>query len=150
RVLHSPPDVRGTGTWRIHFSPDGALLASTSPAGVRLWDVAAARDLAGLPTGMCSGVVFAPDGSALYTRSAAGLERWPIQPEPAGLAIGPRQHVMALPWTGSTGTLCPAADGKLAANLRDEGTIVLLDPRDPAKAVTLPGHVATMNSLAAS
>jgi WD40 repeat protein len=99
---------------------------------------------------MCSGVVFAPDGRALYTRSAAGLERWPIQPEPAGLAIGPRQHVMALPWRGTTGTLCPAADGKLAANLRDEGTIVLLDPRDPATAVTLPGHVATMNSLAAS
>jgi serine/threonine protein kinase/WD40 repeat protein/tetratricopeptide (TPR) repeat protein len=148
RVLRTPREPRH-GTWAMHFSPDGTLLATTGGGGARLWDVVTGREVADLATGTCSGVVFAADGGALFTRTAAGLERWPIRANATGIAIGPRQHVVPLEWTDFSGTLRPAGD-KLAANLRNEGVVVLLDPKDPARAVKLPGHTGSTNGLAVS
>jgi serine/threonine protein kinase/WD40 repeat protein len=170
RFLRAPPPPHDT-TWTIDFSPDGQLLVTAGAGGARLWDVARGRDLAHLPTGMCSGAVFAPDGKALYTRSAAGVQRWPLRSAkvsgpfaantghpPAGkdpdtfidLAIGPPDAIAQLPLTGHTGTLVAAPDGKLAANLRAEGTVLLFDPADPGNAVQLPDHVGSTNRLAVS
>src|SRR5262249_5172621 len=59
RVLRTPRERRD-GTWSMHFSPDGSLLAVAGGGGGRIWEVATGRDLADLPTGICSGVVFSP------------------------------------------------------------------------------------------
>jgi serine/threonine protein kinase/WD40 repeat protein len=149
RVLRTPREPTQGGTWAMHFSPDGTLLATTGGGGARVWDVATGRDLADLPTGNCSGVVFAADGRALFTRTALGLERWPIHTNATGISIGSRAPVAPLEWTGLHGTL-RLAGGKLAANLREEKVVVLLDPQQPAKAVVLPGHTGSTNRLAVS
>jgi eukaryotic-like serine/threonine-protein kinase len=153
RVLRTPREPN-SGTWQMHFSPDGSLLATTGGGGARIWDVATGRDLADLPTGICSGIVFAGDGRTLFTRTAAGLERWPIRADATGLTIGPLQRVAALEWAGDNGTfaheaLAPAGQ-KLVANLRSEGVVVLLDPQDPAGTVKLPDHIRPSNALAVS
>jgi eukaryotic-like serine/threonine-protein kinase len=148
RVLCTPREPKH-GTLAMHFSPDGTLLATTGAGGARLWDVATGRDVADLPTGHCSGVVFPADGGAVFTRSAAGLERWPIHRDATGVTVGPRRHVAPLASREFHGTLSPAA-GRLAANLRDEGTVVLLDPQDPGKAVKLAGHEGSTNRLTVS
>jgi WD40 repeat protein len=152
RVLHTPRgagDSARFGTTALAFSPDGALLATAGVGGARLWDVATGRDVADLPTGSCSGVAFAPGGSALYTRTATGIDRWPIRASPPGVEVGPRQHIVGLPCVGYEDTLCPAGS-KLVANVRKEGTVLLLDPDDPTRPVKLTGHTASAYHLAAS
>jgi WD40 repeat protein len=57
---------------------------------------------------------------------------------------------VTLSLTGHTGTLVRADGNKLAANLRDEGTVLLLDPDDPGNAVKLPGHTGSTNRVAVS
>jgi WD40 repeat protein len=149
RVLHTPREL-SYGTWEAHFSPDGTLLATTGGGGARVWDVAAGRDVADLPTGACSGVVFTPDGGALFTRTAAGLTRWPVRAGAGALRVGPPERLARLPFSGHPETLVPADGGKLAANLRAEGTVLVLRPDDPARAVRLRGHKNSTNRLAVS
>jgi serine/threonine protein kinase/WD40 repeat protein len=148
RVLRTPGAPRH-GTLVLGFCPGGSLLATSGAGGARIWDVVTGRDVAGLPTGYCSGVVFSGDGGALFTRTAAGLERWPISRGADGIAIGPRQSVARLEWTSFFGTLAPAG-GKLAANLRDEKVIALFDPQDPARTVKVLGNIGSTNDLAVS
>jgi serine/threonine protein kinase/WD40 repeat protein len=149
RVFSSPSPPNDT-TWTMQFSPDGALLVTTGAGGMRLWDVARGLDVANLPSGMCSGAVFAPDARALFTRTTEGVVRWPIRVQKDAWHIGPPEQIAPLPQTGHTGTLVVAADGKLAANLRGEGTVLLFDPNDPSKSITLAGHIGSTNRLAAS
>jgi serine/threonine protein kinase/WD40 repeat protein len=148
RVLRTPREPRH-GTWQVHFSPDGRWLATTGGGGARIWDVATGRDIADMPTGICSGVVFAPNGKALFARTAAGLERWPIRENATKIAIGPPEKLALLEFTDLYGTLVPAGD-KLAANLRKEGVVVLLDPQALANVVKLPRHTGTTNDLSVS
>jgi serine/threonine protein kinase/WD40 repeat protein len=148
RILRCPHETQG-GTWQIHFSPNGTLLATTGGGGARIWDAYTGQDVADLPTGICSGAVFAPDGKALFTRTAAGLERWPIHVGTNNIAIGERQQVAPLEWVADHGTfasetLVPAGS-KLAANLRTEGVVLLLDPQHPNQAVRLPGLAGSRN-----
>jgi WD40 repeat protein len=149
RVLPTPREPVHA-TWAVHFSPDGALLATAGDGGARVWDVAAGRDVADLPTGSCSGVVFAPDGGALFTRTAAGLTRWPVRAGAGALRIGPPERLARLPFSGHPETLVPADGGKLAANLRAEAAVLVLSPGDPARAVKLRGHKGSTNRLAVS
>jgi serine/threonine protein kinase/WD40 repeat protein/Flp pilus assembly protein TadD len=149
RFLRSPPATNDT-TWTMDFSPDGRLLAAAGAGGMRLWDVSACREVAALPTGMCSGAVFAPDGRTLFTRSSAGVLRWPVHIEGGMLGIGPPALVSAIPFSAHRGTLVAAAGGKLAANVLHDETVMLLDPDSPAAAVTVHRHRDSTNQLSVS
>jgi serine/threonine protein kinase/WD40 repeat protein len=147
QVLRTPRES-SYGTWATDFSPDGALLATAGAGGARIWNVATGRDIADLPTGICSGVVFDADGS-LFARTEAGLERWPFRVDAETLTIGPRERIVPLERNNLYGTLRPAA-GKLAANLRAEKVVAIFDPRKPDDIVKLPGHTGSTNDLAVS
>src|SRR5262249_3211519 len=139
RGLRSPLGP-GYRTWGATCSPDGTSLAQFDDSCTSLWQVTTGRSFATLSTDMCACAVFAPDGSALFARCAVGLERWPIARDAASLRIGPPQLVTSLPWDIQFGTLASSPGGKLAANLREKGAVVVFDPRDPAGVIELPGH----------
>src|SRR5262249_46919349 len=87
----------GKGPWSSDFSLDGRLLASASSDGVRLWDVAAGKEIAWLPIGDSVSVRFYPSDGSLLTCGPAGIYRWPVQADPAGgkggLRVGQPQTV---------------------------------------------------------
>jgi serine/threonine protein kinase/WD40 repeat protein len=148
RVLHSPlGSIRVLGA---DFNPDGTLLVQVSGAGATLWNVADGRTITTLPTGPCNAAVFSLDGSALFTRSAVGIQRWAIVTKSNGLVFGPPELVATLPWEAPYSTLERASNGMLAAGLREEGAVCLLDPRKPKEVIKLRGHTGSGYWLAAS
>ena len=70
------PLVRG-----LAFSDDGKLLAGLSDGAVRIWDLAAAKEVhagtlkGGTSTGRPA-LAFAPDGNSLFVTDVAGIVRW--------------------------------------------------------------------------
>jgi formylglycine-generating enzyme required for sulfatase activity len=78
------------------------------------------------------------------------VQAWPLEADGTTLHVGPPRRLTRWPFTGENGTLVAAADGKLAANLRDQGTVQLLDPADPEHAVPLAGHMGATNHVTAS
>src|SRR5206468_3545003 len=96
RTLHDQGS--GNRVWSTSFSPDSRLLASASSDGVRLWDLATAKEIAWLSRiGDSLSVDFHPDDGSLITCGPAGVYRWPLRPDPEGavgsLRLGPPQPV---------------------------------------------------------
>jgi WD40 repeat protein len=132
----------GRSAWNVDFSPDGRLMASASDDGVRLWDVAAAREVARLPTEGSRSAIFHPDGKSLITSGPTGLYRWRIEPDPTaatgGIRISPPQVLVPL-----TGLLyaCLSRDGQTLAVVQEHaGQAYVLDPENPSQRVLLQGQ----------
>jgi serine/threonine protein kinase/WD40 repeat protein len=109
-VLHQ--DTVGVG-----FSADGALLATTGD-GLRLWDAAAARELAHLDLGPCKSAAFHPRGHTLCVSGGRGLSLLPLREETEaggpGRVLGPPR----LLWEAGPAMLpaaCYNRDGRLLA-----------------------------------
>jgi WD40 repeat protein len=103
---------------RVDFSPDSRLMAVASGDGVRLWDVAAAKQIAFWALPGLNSVLFQPDGRGLFTSGASGLQRWPIisdeTAEPLRLRIQSPQ-ILGPPTFHSLTSLSLAANGRTLA-----------------------------------
>jgi serine/threonine protein kinase/WD40 repeat protein len=123
------------------ISPDGRLLALGMGDGVRLWDLAAGRELTFLPIEATWNVRFQPDGRGLFTCGPGGLRRWSIQGseiETNGLRLGPPQ-LLALPIT--PWRIALDRDGStLAVVSQPGGAAMLIDPDDGRAAGPLLAH----------
>ena len=130
--------------YSVAVSPDGRLLASASGDDtVRIWDVAARRQLATLTghKGDVNSVAFSPDGSAL---ASAGDDRavrlWDA---------ATRKELAALKGHGAA-VRCAAfsPDGRLLASGGDDKTVRLWDAAARKHVATLPGHDSPVTCLA--
>jgi eukaryotic-like serine/threonine-protein kinase len=143
RTFHSPKELK----W-VAISPRGRLMASASADGVRLWDLAAAREgdkeLATLPVGVCARARFDPKGESLITDGSVGLQRWPITPDPqtGGLQIGPPQSLglsaqLPLLFPEYVPEFTLSADGRTVAHSPQRGQALLFDLENPRRKLLL-------------
>jgi WD40 repeat protein len=128
----------------VDYSPDGRLLASAGSGGVRLWDVAAAKEVAFLSVGWRHFALFHPSGQSLITCGRADLHRWPIDPGPelpaGGLRVGPPQSLARLA-PSEHNSACLSPEGRtLVVTDHDRGQILAFDLANQARQALPGGH----------
>jgi WD40 repeat protein len=106
-------------------------MAVASGDGMRLWDVAAAKQISIWAVPGIDSTLFTPDGRSLITSGDSGLQRWPIafdeKAVPPGLRVDSSQ-VFTPPAFHSAGSLSLAANGRtLAVTNRPHNQAVVLD-----------------------
>ena len=113
------------------FSPDGRRLAVSGVAGIRVWDLAAAKEVAahvGHPG--VTRLVFSPDGERLVSAGQDGFVRvWGAAGELAAF----RGH------GGKVLSLGFAADGVRVAAGGQDGTVRVFNTLDPSEGRAYPG-----------
>ena len=122
-------------------SRDNRFLAIGTTTGMRLWDLAAGKELT-VPFFPTYDVRFLPNKEELITAGSFGLYRWPMQCEGGQLRIGPGRR---LPMPGSLGLISVDQTGRMvtAIDRRGLGGWALdLEGSTPARA--LPHGNATI------
>ncbi len=118
---------KGRAPFSCDFSPDGRLLASGHRDGVRLWDLATAKEISRLPGRTNWSVIFAPSGKELISSGEErGVEQWPMEYRDGGerthLQIGPaRRFAPAGGWSRAA----LSADGTTLAFFHSNAVHVL-------------------------
>lgn len=128
----------------VDFGPDGRFLVSGGYDGIRIWNVAGQRDVAGLASNVAvTSVAFSPDGRIL----AAGNESHTVQlwnTSTDGLTATLKGH------SAQVGSLAFSPDGRTLASGGGDGTIRLWNPATRRHIATLKGHSAVVDSVAFS
>ena len=123
RARSTTPSKVGAGDHlALTFTPNGKALAWVSGAGVRLWDLARGREVAGFPAhgGWVTSLAFTPDGRTLCSTGHDGAVRLWDAP------VGTEQALLRTP-RGETGGLSLTPDGKVLASSGTNGTVHLWD-----------------------
>jgi WD40 repeat protein len=97
----------------VAYSPDGATLAAGSYEAVKLFDLAAKKEIATLaePAGMVRAVVFARDGKQLVTGSYQSLAIWNLEMKKRERAVkGPAGYLTSLAFSPGGEQLAGASD----------------------------------------
>ena len=115
----------------LDTTPDGRLLASAASDGVRLWDLAAGKEVAALPAGPTDSVIFDPHGRFLITSGSAGLYRWPIRSgsdaRSARIEIGPPEPIRLSVASDAAREASLSADARTLAVRKAAGSLEILD-----------------------
>ncbi|MCY3738610.1 MAG: leucine-rich repeat domain-containing protein [Gemmatimonadaceae bacterium] len=135
------PEIYGA-----RFSPDGAILAVSSSAGIQIWNTAA-RAAVGTLSGGSSALAFSPDGATLASGSTrtdrANIKLWDLTD---------RTLIATLPGHtgGPTGvhSLAFSPSGDTLASGSGDQTIKLWDVADESLIATLTGHTSHVFSVA--
>ncbi|TDE57225.1 hypothetical protein E1295_08880 [Nonomuraea mesophila] len=134
----------------LAISPDGTTLASAGfDNRVRLFDVAARREIPGSPPAAAGGLVndleFSPDGRTLaYTAVDDAVRLWDVpRRRPAGVAL--------IPEDGTTSALAFSPDGRVLVTGSTRGGVLLWDLRVNRRLGTaMNGHARGVSSVAYS
>jgi WD40 repeat protein len=144
RTLHGHTGYKGP--WGLDIDPDGRLLASAGSDGVRLWDLASAREVAFLPLPGAHSAIFVPGGDGLITCGASGVQRWPMTPGPDGpadgLRVGPPQALAVLAPAVRNRAYLGADGHTLAVTDHARGQVVVLDLGDLSSKTLPEGHAS--------
>jgi WD40 repeat protein len=96
----------------LAFSPDGKLLAAIVPNRVRVWDVAARKEICRMSRVTSNGsLAFSPDGKALAATVGAGVHFWdPVSGKELLSGPGNRNGVWSVSWSPDGASLATAGD----------------------------------------
>jgi len=135
----------------LDTTPDGHLLASAASDGVRLWDLAAGKEVAFLPSGPTNSVAFDPYGRFLITSGSTGLYRWPIQ---SGLEVrygrfqlGPPDPIRLPIALDAARHALLSADARTLAVQMATGNVAILDLERPIGKPRMINHVNSFVGL---
>ena len=129
----------------LAFSPDGAVLASAAPDGIRLWDVAAQTRSATLPVGAGS-VAFSADGATLVSGSEDGVRLWKVETQTEVISFSQSWGR----WGFGGNAVAFAPDGILLAAGGDNTTVRLWEVATDEVVAVLEGHDRPVRSVAFS
>jgi serine/threonine protein kinase/WD40 repeat protein len=150
----SEPRIPDKGPTHLDISPDGRLMVSTGPGGLRLWDLASAKEITMLvgaseTSGRDPAAVFHPSADSLLTSGSSGLHRWPIRREldenRTRLVVGPPSRMLDI---RDTRLACLDRVGRTVATLQGDGALVVGLDR-ASEPVQLKGHTS-MSRIAIS
>jgi WD40 repeat protein len=159
RLLEGPAPPAGVGNYArgvgsLAFSPDGLLLAAgfglltvhgaNHPQAVRVWEVAAAKELQTLAghNNAIFGLAFSADGKLLATASDDGTARlW---------RVGTWEEVRRFSYTTRLESVALSPDGRLLAAGAINGSIRVWETATGQDRHTLRGHAAGVYGLAFS
>jgi RNA polymerase sigma factor (sigma-70 family) len=120
---------QGDGVWRLAYSPDGKLMASSGYRDtVRVWDAASGKEVQRLPCdprGTFGGLAFLDDSKTLAARGSSreddALHLWDIA---TGKVI---RSLVEVPWRRYNALSC---DGKTLATADYLGTVIYVHDTD--------------------
>jgi WD40 repeat protein len=121
--------------------------------GVRVWDLASAREVAHLPLGFSGSALFRPRDGSLITYGTGGLRRWPTRldaEEATGrLSVGP-PRMLDPSCRSDSYHACLSRDGRLlAVGDRPNEQALVFDVDRPEEASRFGGHPG-INSVSLS
>jgi WD40 repeat protein len=140
RSLYDRPAKAGPD-WpqSVAVDGDGWLVASTSKAGLRLWDLSRGRAIAYLPIGLTHSALFLPDGSALITIAPRRVLRWPLQRDGHVLHVGPPENVLP-DLQGDFGRGCLSTDGSTLVLSMNRDHALVIDLHNTSERRTIGPH----------
>ena len=143
--------------YRIHeadWSPDGQWLASTSQAGVHIWESRSGREAARLLLPGTTAVRFDPRARWLVAFGEEGIHRWPWQfdhDDPPRVQLGPRTALATPKVDGLWRRLALDGEGNwLAYTYPEKSWIALVPVEHPAQERTLVSRTLRPISVAVS